>query len=54
RSSSLQEDGFGNAFAGKYDSVFLINQGAPEQRLAELEDAIRQVYASSMSEDALV
>lgn len=54
RSSSLQEDGFGNAFAGKYDSVFLINQGAPEHRLAALEDAIRQVYASTMSEDALV
>lgn len=53
RSSSLQEDGFGNAFAGKYDSVFLINQGAPEQRLSSLEDAIRQVYASSMSNDAL-
>jgi hypothetical protein len=54
RSSSLQEDGFGNAFAGKYDSVFLVNQGSPEQRLAAFEDAIRQVYASSMSEDALV
>ncbi|MDO6824301.1 PEP/pyruvate-binding domain-containing protein [Marinobacter sp. 1_MG-2023] len=54
RSSSLQEDGFGNAFAGKYDSVFLINQGAPELRLAALEDAIRQVYASTMNEDALV
>lgn len=54
RSSSLQEDGFGNAFAGKYDSVFLVNQGSPEQRLAALEDAVRQVYASSMSEDALV
>jgi len=53
RSSSLQEDGFGNAFAGKYESVFLVNQGAPEQRLAALQDAIRQVYASSMSEDAL-
>jgi len=54
RSSSLQEDGFGNAFAGKYDSVFLVNQGPPEQRLAALEDAIRSVYASSMSEDALI
>ncbi|MGM0773727.1 MAG: PEP/pyruvate-binding domain-containing protein [Pseudomonadota bacterium] len=53
RSSSLQEDGFGNAFAGKYESVFLVNQGAPEQRLADLEDAVRKVYASSMSEDAL-
>ncbi|MBZ0335555.1 PEP/pyruvate-binding domain-containing protein [Marinobacter sp. AL4B] len=54
RSSSLQEDGFGNAFAGKYDSVFLVNQGSPEQRLAALENAIREVYASSMSEEALV
>ena len=25
RSSSLQEDGFGNAFAGKYESVFCLN-----------------------------
>jgi hypothetical protein len=54
RSSSLQEDGFGNAFAGKYDSVFLVNQGAPEHRLTALEDAIRQVYASTMSDDALM
>ncbi|MGM0951583.1 MAG: PEP/pyruvate-binding domain-containing protein [Pseudomonadota bacterium] len=54
RSSSLQEDGFGNAFAGKYESVFVVNQGSPEQRLADLENAIREVYASSMSEDALV
>ncbi len=54
RSSSLLEDGFGNAFAGKYESVFCVNQGSPEERLAALEDAIRQVYASTMSEDALV
>lgn len=53
RSSSLQEDGFGNAFAGKYESIFLVNQGAPDHRLTALEDAIRKVYASSMSEDAL-
>ncbi|MBE0486671.1 PEP/pyruvate-binding domain-containing protein [Marinobacter sp.] len=53
RSSSLQEDGFGNAFAGKYESVFLVNQGSPEQRLCALENAVRRVYASSMSEDAL-
>lgn len=54
RSSSLLEDGFGNAFAGKYESTFRVNQGSPEARLAELEDAIRLVFASSMSEDALV
>jgi pyruvate, water dikinase len=28
RSSSLLEDNFGNAFAGKYESVFCANQGA--------------------------
>lgn len=54
RSSSLQEDSFGNAFAGKYKSVFVVNQGPPEERLLVLENAIRAVYASSMSHDALV
>lgn len=53
RSSSLLEDGFGNAFAGKYDSFFCVNQGSPEERLEKLEDAVRKVFASSMSEDAL-
>ncbi|MCI1642478.1 MAG: PEP/pyruvate-binding domain-containing protein [Actinomyces sp.] len=53
RSSSLLEDGFGNAFAGKYDSVFLANQGSPEDRERAFEDAVRQVYASSMSPEAL-
>lgn len=53
RSSSLLEDGFGNAFAGKYQSLFLVNQGSPQQRLADLEDAIRRVFASTMSVDAL-
>jgi hypothetical protein len=54
RSSSLLEDGFGNAFAGKYESIFLASQGSPEQRYIEFADAVRQVYASTMSEDALV
>lgn len=53
RSSSLQEDGFGGAFAGKYDSVFLVSQGSPEQRLAQFLAAVRAVYASAMSEEAL-
>ncbi|HYO85681.1 MAG TPA: PEP/pyruvate-binding domain-containing protein [Dermatophilaceae bacterium] len=53
RSSSLLEDNFGNAFAGKYDSVFCANQGTPEQRYQAFEDAIRRVYASSMSAEAL-
>lgn len=53
RSSSLLEDNYGNAFAGKYDSVFLVNQGPREQRLADLLAAARRIYASAMSERAL-
>lgn len=53
RSSSILEDGFGNAFAGKYESVFCVNRGTLEERLAEFEKAIKTVYASSMSLSAL-
>ena len=53
RSSSILEDGFGNAFAGKYESVFCINRGTLDERLEELEHAIKVVYASSMSLSAL-
>ncbi|MDD5614402.1 MAG: PEP/pyruvate-binding domain-containing protein, partial [Candidatus Omnitrophica bacterium] len=54
RSSSLLEDGFGNAFAGKYESVFLANQGSPEQRYIQFAEAVKKIYASTMNEDALV
>jgi pyruvate, water dikinase len=53
RSSSLLEDNFGNAFAGKYDSVFCVNQGPRHKRLEDFLAAVRTVYASTMSEDAL-
>lgn len=53
RSSSFLEDGFGNAFAGKYESVFCVNQGSPQERLEEFEQAVRQVYASTMDYSAL-
>ncbi|HOV25585.1 MAG TPA: PEP/pyruvate-binding domain-containing protein [Pseudobacteroides sp.] len=53
RSSSLLEDNFGNAFAGKYESVFCVNQGTPEERYAAFAQAVRTVYASTMNEDAL-
>ena len=53
RSSSILEDGFGNAFAGKYESVFCANRGTLEERLEEFENAIRTVYASTMSLSAL-
>ena len=54
RSSSLLEDNFGTAFAGKYDSFFLANQGTPEENLAVLMNAIARVYASVVSPDALL
>lgn len=53
RSSSLLEDAYGNSFSGKYDSVFCANQGDPEQRLEGFLDAVRTVYASTMSAEAL-
>ena len=53
RSSSILEDGFENAFAGKYDSVFVPNTGTRQERLAAFEDAVRTVYASTMSLSAL-
>ena len=54
RSSSLLEDSFGNAFAGKYESIFLVNQGGPDRRYEQFEEAVRRVYASTMNEDALI
>lgn len=53
RSSSLLEDNFGNAFAGKYESVFCVNQGTLEERYQGFEQAVRMVYASTMNEEAL-
>ena len=53
RSSSLLEDSFGNAFAGKYESLFLVNQGDPDQRYRMFEDTVRRIYASTMNENAL-
>ncbi|VBB44184.1 Pyruvate phosphate dikinase PEP/pyruvate-binding protein [uncultured Desulfatiglans sp.] len=53
RSSSLLEDGFGNAFAGKYRSEFCVNQGSPEDRMEAFLEAIKLVYASAVNPDAL-
>ena len=53
RSSSLLEDNYGNAFAGKYESVFCANQGSPQKRLEDFLSAVRTIYASTMSEEAL-
>ena len=53
RSSSLLEDNYGNAFSGKYESVFCANQGTPQERLEAFMSAVRTVYASTMSEEGL-
>jgi len=53
RSSSLLEDNYGNAFAGKYESVFCANQGTREARLSAFLAAVLTVYASTMSREAL-
>ncbi len=53
RSSSLLEDNYGNAFSGKYESVFCANQGTPQERLDALMNAVKTVYASTMSEESL-
>lgn len=54
RSSSILEDARGNAFSGKYESVFLSNRGSREERLAALLDAIRTVYASILDTETLL
>ena len=53
RSSSLLEDRFNTAFAGKYKSLFIANQGPKEKRLQELMDAIAEVYASTFGPDPI-
>lgn len=53
RSSSLLEDSVGAAFAGKYKSLFVGNQGTRQERLEALLDAIAEVYASMFAPDPI-
>lgn len=53
RSSSLLEDRLGASFPGKYKSIFLANTGTKEERLADVLDAIAEVYASVFSPDPI-
>ena len=53
RSSSLLEDSYGYAFAGKYRSEFCANQGTLEERLEAFMRAVKLVYASALNPDAL-
>ncbi len=54
RSSSLLEDNFGYAFSGKYDSVFLANQGNIESRLDEFIWGLKKVHMSTYSPAAII
>ena len=53
RSSSLLEDSTGAAFAGKYKSLFVANQGSKQQRLDALVDAVLEIYASIFGPDPI-
>lgn len=54
RSSSLLEDNFGYTFSGKYDSVFIANQGEIEVRLNEFIRAVKEVLTSVFSPRAIL
>lgn len=54
RSSSLLEDNFGTAFAGKYESIFCPNQGVIQENLKALTQAIARIYASTLNPTALL
>lgn len=53
RSSSKLEDQPGASFAGKYETIFISNKGSAEDRLGQLERAIKEVYASTYNPSAL-
>ena len=52
RSSSLLEDSHHQPFAGIYETVMIRNVGSETQRLTELCDAIKTIYASTYSDRA--
>ena len=52
RSSSIMEDDPDHSFAGIYLSTFLTNRGSLDDRLDELMEAIKRVYASTFAANA--
>ena len=54
RSSSLLEDNLGHTFSGKYDSVFISNQGDFETRMEELMWGFKQVLMSTYNPSAIL
>ncbi|MFW5742461.1 MAG: PEP/pyruvate-binding domain-containing protein [Spirochaetota bacterium] len=53
RSSSLLEDSMGFPFYGKYESIFITNQGTHNDRVDALVDAIKRVYVSILSSSVI-
>ena len=47
RSSSLLEDSHYQPFAGVYQTCMIPNKGTPEERLSDLETAVKTVWAST-------
>ncbi|MBW2619445.1 MAG: hypothetical protein JRC92_11280, partial [Deltaproteobacteria bacterium] len=54
RSSSFLEDNFGLAFSGKYESVFLANQGDIQTRLAGFIQGVKRVHMSTYHPDPIM
>jgi hypothetical protein len=54
RSSSYLEDSFGLAFSGKYQSIFLPNQGGEDARLAAFIRGVKVVLASMYGPDPII
>ena len=46
-------DGYGNAFSGKYESIFCMNQGTKEERMEELGKPSAAYTHSTMNEQAI-
>ncbi len=54
RSSSYLEDSFGLAFSGKYQSIFLANQGTEDERLSAFVLGVKTVLASMYGPDPII
>ena len=54
RSSTLLEDNMGYSFSGKYDSIFISNQGKMKDRIEEFVCAFKKVHISTFALDPII
>ncbi|MDA3810422.1 MAG: hypothetical protein PF518_08850, partial [Spirochaetaceae bacterium] len=54
RSSTLLEDNMGFSFSGKYDSIFISNQGKLKDRVDEFVCAFKKVHISTFALDPII